>query len=151
MTSYKLSTLVATALEGGPYINGAGASSTETMYVAGIGNSGSVNSFIIRRYSGGSFTDLATVNPNTLGITLAAATLYRIKLRGEGSGVLKAKLWADGTPEPAAWTLTATDGSPLSAGHAGVFAFAAAAGGSINHDFDWFTYALSGDSAPEPF
>jgi hypothetical protein len=59
----------------------------------------------IARFSGDTATVLATV---TVGYT--ANTWYRLRHRWLGN-TLAVKLWPDGTTEPAAWTLTATDGA----------------------------------------
>lgn len=53
-----------------------------------------------------------------------ADTWYSLKLRASnenGQAVLRGKVWIRGTPEPEAWTLTATDDAPNRNGSPGLF------------------------------
>jgi PKD repeat protein len=97
----------------------------------------------LARYNGGSSSALATwANPFPIG------TWVRHRLRVEGN-TLKVKLWRASDPEPAAWTMEATDSNPLPAGFAGVWMRRS---GTTNQ-FDWVraTALGSGDpSDPEP-
>jgi PKD repeat protein len=88
-------------------------SGSETFYSSRL-DSGS-GLWTLARYNGGVSSALAvTSNP------FPAGTWVRHRLRVEG-GTLRVKLWAAGSPEPASWTLEATDPSPLGAGFVGVW------------------------------
>jgi hypothetical protein len=65
---------------------------------------------VLRRVSGGSIADLASVSANT--VTTAKQWL---RLRVVGS-TIQFKTWLDGQAEPVAWTSTVTDGSVTAAG-----------------------------------
>ncbi|UDY35193.1 PKD domain-containing protein [Dermatobacter hominis] len=78
---------------------------------------------ILGRTLAGAETNLAVVN--TLpGINYVPGQVLRVKLQTTGTGTtaLAAKVWVAGTPEPAAWTLQATDTSAAlqTAGSVGV-------------------------------
>ncbi|MFT4542964.1 MAG: outer membrane protein assembly factor BamB [Planctomycetota bacterium] len=47
----------------------------------------------------------------------------RVDLAGDGSGIVRAKVWLRGTDEPDAWTIEVTDPHAQSHGAAGVYAF----------------------------
>jgi hypothetical protein len=69
------------------------------------------------RASGGKVTVEASAT-----FTVSANTGYWTRLNVNHSGsstVVSLKVWADGTSEPSAWTLSWTDSSPLAAGLAG--------------------------------
>ena len=55
-----------------------------------------------------------------------AGTWYHLKTRvdvaSDGSGVVRAKAWKRGDPEPDSWTISTTDKDELAAGRAGLFA-----------------------------
>ncbi|MGH7441673.1 MAG: hypothetical protein ACREKE_03250, partial [bacterium] len=47
------------------------------------------------------------------GINISEGIWYTVVVQFAGAGVIDAKVWQTGTPEPAAWQLTWTDPSPL--------------------------------------
>lgn len=78
------------------------------------------------------------------GLTWQAGTKLNlaVSVQGGGPATLKAKLWKDGTAEPTAWQLTATDASASAAGQVGLhFARSASATGPATASFDDFTVA----------
>ncbi len=76
------------------------------------------------RTSGGVETSLGTVPlPGTL--TAGQVLQVRLQVSGTGTTVLRAKAWASGTAEPAAWTVSATDTTAAlqTTGSAGVIGY----------------------------
>jgi hypothetical protein len=75
------------------------------------------------RPDGSVVVGLTAFKGSTTGSSLAAETLVpgkvaagakvnvRLEVSGTGSTVIRAKAWADGSPEPTAWTVSATDGT----------------------------------------
>ncbi|WP_191330303.1 PKD domain-containing protein [Frigoribacterium sp. ACAM 257] len=75
------------------------------------------------RPDGSVVVGLTAFKGSTTGTSLAAETLVpgkvaqgakvnvRLEVSGSGSTVIRAKVWADGMPEPTAWTVSATDGT----------------------------------------
>jgi len=75
------------------------------------------------------------------GVAVAPGVWYWMRFRAEGT-TLKVRVWADGTAEPSAWTLTASNSS-LGAGSAGVYVYE-----PNTVDFDQISIATSGGTAP---
>ena len=80
-----------------------------TSYFLQLGNDN--NSLNLWKSSAGTTTQLAS------GVGAAAVTTSKqwVRFRVEGS-TLKAKVWTDGTAEPAAWEVTGSDSSITAAG-----------------------------------
>jgi hypothetical protein len=98
-----------------PYVVENACSSGSCYYGAALHTS--QNRFEIRRRSGGA-TSVLVGTP----FTANANTFYWMRLdvsTGTTGNTLSAKIWQDGSPEPAAWTITATDPAPLAANYAG--------------------------------
>jgi hypothetical protein len=92
----------------------------------------------IDRFVGGAWGWVgAAPFPNTPG------TWYWMRFAAIGSS-LRAKVWADGTPEPGGWTVQTGDGS-LGAGSVGVYLYE-----PNTVDFDAFSAATQGGTAPTP-
>jgi len=70
-------------------------------------------------------------------------TWYWLRFRAEGT-TLRVKAWADGTPEPSAWTHTANDAG-IPSGSLGLYTYE-----SNTVDYDQFGYALYGVAAARP-
>ena len=68
---------------------------------------------------------------------------YWMRFRAEGT-TLKVRVWADGTPEPATWTLTAID-DDLPMGIVGLYTYE-----PNTVDFDAFSAVGGGSTAPTP-
>jgi hypothetical protein len=71
----------------------------------------------LRKRVGGTETLLATA-ANTSGLTHAAGVLFAVRFQITGS-TLNAKIWPEGTIEPADWSVTTTDTSLTAAGAIG--------------------------------
>jgi len=71
----------------------------------------------LRKRVGGTETLLATA-ANTSGLTHAAGAMFAVRLQITGS-TLNAKIWPEGTIEPADWSVTTTDTSITAAGAIG--------------------------------
>ncbi|KRB37164.1 PKD domain-containing protein [Microbacterium sp. Root180] len=74
-------------------------------------------------------TETTFASQNLNGYTYTAGAKLRVRLETEGAGAsttLRGKVWADGTAEPAAWTVTGSDSvaSLQGAGQIGVIAYA---------------------------
>ena len=90
----------------------------------------------LRKRVAGTFTTLGSA-----AFTWVADTWYYLRIQVVGSSI-KAKVWAASGAEPAAWTLTATDGDITAAGHAGVR-------GSYTTGSTWYfeSFTLAGEAA----
>lgn len=91
-----------------------GVAGTENVYTARL-NAGTVNSLELFKYVNGAGTMLAV----TGNLIVSLNTWYTLRFKTEGT-TLKAKVWERTLPEPAEWTLTATDSS-LVDGAVGIF------------------------------
>ena len=98
---------------------------------------------LIRRTGGTS-----TVVGTPMSFTAAAGTNYWLRLDAVPSGgseVISARIWPDGTAEPASWQTTYTDPTPLTAGQPGALGIWYSGPGAADHmDFHAFAYAPSG-------
>lgn len=104
-------------------------------YVDGRGSS----TLRINRYRDGSFSSLAT---GSLPFTIEPDTWYRVVLRREGT-YLRAKMWPDGTEEPAEWQVV-TASTLHDGGQVGVSHFAA---GAVN---SWAYIGVGTGGLPAP-
>lgn len=77
--------------------------------------------------------------------TLTVNVWHLIRFRAEGDQI-KLKMWRDGQPEPAAWTIQATNAEITEAGWVG----ALVTSGNGDHVFDWFAVATGGRTAVKP-
>lgn len=98
------------------YARGGGGDGTETAYFFSVRD----GAFAIRKYDGGSMTELWS------GGTPAAGQPYLVRFRAEGTD-LKLKVWEADAGEPDDWTATASDSGISTAGWAGVGAYSDAA------------------------
>lgn len=121
----------------GPATSIAGGSTSETGYR--LTTDIEKNEIVLRRFLNGSgSSDLATYSfPQSIN------TYYWIK-KDVNSGVINAKIWADGDDEPEDWQLNYTDPSPLPAGAVGLGTF------SRDGYCDFFSVGTNGDVAPNP-
>ncbi len=106
----------------------------------------SQNRLELARRSGGGTGILTTV-----AFTPAANTVYWMRLDVVPSGTstsLQAKIWADGSPEPASWMLSATDSSPLAANLVGAGGSWDQVGTGESMNYSCFAYAASGLASP---
>ncbi|HEX9036390.1 MAG TPA: hypothetical protein VF808_05310 [Ktedonobacterales bacterium] len=106
----------------------------------------SVNLLEVARRSGGVSSVLASVP-----FTASANTVYWMRLDvqvGTGNDTLQAKIWADGTPEPSAWMVTATDTSPLVANLPGDGGSWDGVGTGETMNYTCYAYAASGLASP---
>jgi hypothetical protein len=78
----------------------------------------------------------------------AANGLYHYVFRGVGTS-LWAKYWADGSAEPSAWILTASDASIAAAGSI-IQGVRSSLGGLAACDIHYFAVGTAGDEAPAP-
>ena len=109
---------------------------SETAYVAYLRPA--VNQVEIDRFMSGSWAFVAAAPfPNDPG------AWYWLRFRAVGTQLM-VRVWPDGTPEPAAWTATATD-TGIGAGSVGAYAYE-----PNTVDYDLFTYASAGGTAPTP-
>lgn len=118
-------------------LRGSGAAASESGYVFAIQTGVGVQRIGLFKYVGGVSTEI--VSPVIKAMT--TNTWYWIRCRANGTG-LHMRFWADGDAEPGTWDISETDPS-LSSGWAGVFGFSAS-----TVDWDSFSYALSGGTAP---
>jgi PKD repeat protein len=84
-------------------------SSTDYRCKVVSGSNGVIQVILVRRVSG---TETAIGSTNVSGFTLAANQAYDVACSATPSGtgtLLRAKLWRDGTTEPSAWQVSATD------------------------------------------
>jgi hypothetical protein len=93
--------------------------------------SANANNLVIGKVVSGTNTDLFTT-----AFTVTAGSLYWIRFRAIGTH-LAAKVWADGSGEPASFTLSGTDSSITAAGGFGLTINASSTG--TTWDFDSFT------------
>lgn len=86
----------------------------------------------------------------TAPFTASANTYYwmRLDVTGGTTATLRAKVWADGTPEPSAWQVTAADGSPLAANLVGAGGSWNQAGAGEQIRYVCYAYAASGLAMP---
>lgn len=121
-------------------VRGSGSAASENGYVCGIRRDGSGQLAIIQ-YVAGTGTVPAVTGANSTRIDWSTNTWYWIRFRAIGTS-LKARYWADGSAEPSTWDIDVTDSDVTGAGYAGVFALSIG-----NIDFDYFNYALDGETA----
>jgi hypothetical protein len=93
----------------------------------------SATAVMIGRVAGGTFDD-----QDTAAVTIAAGDWWWARVRWVGQA-LSARVWADGTTEPAAWTVTTTDNGLASAGTVHLAMGNGGAGGALSIDYDDFT------------
>jgi streptogramin lyase len=106
----------------------------------------SQNVLELARRLGGSTAVLTSIP-----FTPSANTVYWLRLDvsvGVGSDVLSAKIWADGTPEPASWMVAATDLTPLAPNFAGTGGSWDQAGAGESIHYTCYAYASTGLASP---
>jgi streptogramin lyase len=105
----------------------------------------SQNKLELAKRSGNGTTILASVP-----FTASATTFYwmRLDVVTGASDTVQAKIWADGSPEPTSWMLTATDASPLSANLVGAGGSWDQPGTGESIHYACYAYAASGLAAP---
>ena len=137
------------------------------LYVGG-GSGTEVNHGVVLRASGDSnnmagYSVAIRGSRNILGITEVTGEFFErsvtsvsapnslnetmwIRARAEPGGVLKAKTWVDGTPEPASWGIDTVD-TNVTTGGSGLFARDHR---SNEVDYTYFSYGTGGLTAPSP-
>ena len=139
LAKVRLVTQAAATTMVGVVCRGAGASGAQDLvraYLYDAGNDGA-DRFIIDEYASGSQSIyLASTSRSNV-----ANTWYWIKVRADGTSC-QARLWADGSAEPATWTLDATV-SVNAVGWAGIYAFDTA---TDPYDLGYFAVATNGDT-----
>ncbi len=85
---------------------------------------GSVACWLVRRV-GNVETVLSSAAHPSLRVSPGQALLMRVRMSGQGTSTLQAKVWASGTTEPTAWWLSATDTTAAlqRAGSPGIYAY----------------------------
>jgi hypothetical protein len=85
---------------------------------------GSVAAWLVRRVDGVE-TVLASAAHPTVAVPTGRTLLIRLRVAGQGTSTLQAKVWVAGTAEPASWWLSATDASASlqGAGSPGLYAY----------------------------
>jgi RHS repeat-associated protein len=129
---------ISTVSDGVPFIS-LNACSDKSCYYGARVNTSSGN-LELARESGGKTTVEASTS---FAITANTSYWTRLNVNHTGSStIVSLKVWQDGTAEPALWTLTWTDSSPLAAGYVG-------AGGTWvrNGSGEAISYACYGYSA----
>ena len=108
----------------------------ETAYVAYFrpGN----DAVEVNRFLGGAWSFVATAS-----FVNDPGAWYWIRFRAEGT-TLRVRVWADGTPEPAGWTITVTD-TGIASGSVGAYAYE-----PNTVLWDSFSAASNGGTAPTP-
>lgn len=96
----------------------------------------------------GADSDLATA-----AFVFNPSLIYSVRFRVNGSGTvnLSLKIWLEGTAEPAAWTLTASDSSSPIAGPGATYSgLVTAASAAVGPAFNLWYYSIgtNGDAAP---
>lgn len=86
---------------------------TNNQYTARITTNGASGAILIKKNVAGTSTTLVTQT-----ITLNGSTWYWLRFRVQGQ-TLAAKVWADGSAEPGAFTVQATDGALSAPGNVG--------------------------------
>lgn len=108
----------------------------------------------LTRVVGGAETTLATAA--LPGLTVQGGDRMRVRLQALGSSptVLNARVWRDGTPEPATWQVTASDGSAglQAAGGVGVVTYlsSSATNGPMVFAVDDLVVTSTGSPPPPP-
>lgn len=82
---------------------------------------------------------IATATPR---FSLVAGTSYYVRYRKETTGVYKAKIWADGSSEPASWDITSTAYTSLTSGRIGLATY-----NNSNKDLSLVGISLDGSTA----
>ncbi len=114
------------------------------------------------RFENGATTLYLESSKNGAGALLATASVpgysyqvgdvVNLRFRADGSGTttLQAKLWVEGQPEPAGWTLEATDTGGLAAGGIGLgnYLAASATSGVVTANFDNLQVVANGNLEP---
>jgi hypothetical protein len=90
------------------------------------------------------YINAAATQLGLLSATATSSTWYMCRFRINGS-TLQLKSWVDGTAEPAAWQLTATDTSITAAGKVGLII-----GSGAGKRVDWIAIATGGRTAVKP-
>lgn len=99
----------------------------------------------IYRASGSGILFLAETSGNNLTVSSGDFLDFRFRVNGSD---LKLKYWKAGDAEPGAWDVETTDSTFSGAGDVGLFA--QTAGSTATQQWDYFSYALNGDSARAP-
>ncbi|MCE6958434.1 hypothetical protein LAZ40_05105 [Cereibacter sphaeroides] len=130
---------------GGLAMRASGAATSESGYRVMFNNNGSGPSMQVVRFNAGTATILSN-----LAFARAAAGDYWLRMRLNGP-TLSWKAWPASENEPAAWTGTVTDGSPIvTAGRCGVTA-GCGASAATTVKVQQFSWALDGAAAaPAP-
>jgi hypothetical protein len=123
-------------------VRASGASGSETFYscyLSGAGNAGADARPVVGEVNAG--TTQATIG--LVGSqSNAANTWYWLRFRVNGQS-LKARAWADGQTEPAAWGVDDTDATIAAAGYVGFYCRDTAAD---PYDLAYFAVATNGDT-----
>jgi hypothetical protein len=127
----------------GLFCNGAGDNGTHNYYTATLNNG---TDLVVIRYKNGA-QDLFY----NVAFTHVAGDWYWLRCK-LGNGVIRARVWADGDPEPATWTIDAGEpGDPstfLPGGWCGVGSNHPIGGAAKR--FDFLGVGTGGDAAPIP-
>jgi len=122
------------SLQNNVLVRGAGAAGSETAYGLVTNNT----AFHLNKWVSGTSTQLGSTLSTP---AFTAGTWYWVRLRVNGTAI-KAKVWLDGTAEPASWSSEVTDSAVAAAGWVGVGAFQA----SGIRDFGYVAIGTNGDS-----
>lgn len=117
-----------------------GAAAAETSYFLRLPVSAGTN-WALNKYVAG----VSTAVGSAVAFTFVVNKLYNVRFRVNGTS-LRARVWADGEPEPSAWHVDTTDASIAAAGWVGVGRTDA----TPTVDFTHFVAATNGDTAAWP-
>jgi len=122
---------------------GSGINGSQSGYVAYIkGTEANRGSICVGRQSLSATTEIACSTPDVI----LTGTYYRVRFRVQGTN-LSAKIWMDGTPEPAAWSVTGSNSAITSPGWVGVAAYAQQQSPVV---FSFLSYVKGTSSSPTP-
>lgn len=137
LTKARVTVTSGSSVQMGVAVRTSGANNNRSGYMVGmLGQNG--NFRMMKAVNGAATNALAT---STMSLTID--TWYFIRVRAVGTSI-RAKIWQDGSPEPAFWHIDIVD-SDVASGGAGAFFVGNTAGGTY---WDMFSVGTDGDPAP---
>lgn len=137
----KVRTSSVTAYQNHLHLRGSGTGSSKGSYYLVLYQNTTSTYMILEQWFNNTYYSIQTVTK-----PLSPNTWYWMRFRANGN-VLQAKMWADGTAEPAGWDIAYTDSTGTAnngAGWAGVGGYSTAG----LRDFDVIGVGTNGDTAP---
>ena len=107
---------------------------------------GSVAAWLVRRVDGVETVLSWAVHPS-VEVPTGRTLLMRLRVSGQGTSTVQAKVWAAGTPEPASWWLSATDSTAIlqGAGSPGLYAYSHGSAAGQPVTIYWDALAIRSD------